>query len=350
LGQRDDATIATSPHVQDWEKTMSESSHRSTPENGQPPPCFVGIDVSKDHLDFDAVPTAAPLRVTYDAQGLQQAIDHLKKLQPKLVVMEASGGYERRVAGELLAAGFAVVVANPRQVRDFAKGLGILAKTDAIDAKVLASFAQMVQPQPRPQPTASVSSLAELVARRRQLLVLKTQEHNRMGRNATRPVLKSIEQVMRILDKQLAQIDKLIAEQIRSDDGLKDKDQILQSTPGVSTQTSATLLANLPELGTLNRQQVASLVGVAPWDFKSGKFSGKSIIFGGRASVRQGLYMAAMVAMRHNPPLKAFAERLSAKGKAGKVVIVAVMRKLLTTLNSMIRNRQKWQSPPLKNA
>jgi transposase len=343
LGQHPRSTAGASPHVQDRERTMSEPS---TP----PIPCFVGIDVAKDHLDFDATPTPAPLRVAYDPAGLAQAVAHLHRLRPALIVMEASGGYERRVAAELLAAGFQVVVVNPRQARDFARGLGLLAKTDPIDAGALARFAQVVQPQPRPRPSATTSTLSELVTRRRQLVSLRTQEQNRLGLTHAQPVIKSLQKVLKVLDSQIAQLDQLITDQIQSDDGLKAKDQILQSVPGVGPQTSAMLLAHLPELGTLHRQQIAALVGVAPWDFKSGNFAGKSRIFGGRAPVRDVLYMAALAAAQHNPTFRAFAQRLTDKGKAAKVVLVAVLRKLLVTLNSMLRNHQSWHQAPTNYA
>jgi transposase len=305
---------------------------------------FIGVDVSKDHLDFDAVPAAHPLRVANDAAGLAGAVAHLRALSPALVVMEASGGYERRIAGELLSEGFKVVVVNPRQVRDFAKGMGTLAKTDRIDAAVLARFAQTVQPKPRPRPTPQQDDLAALVTRRRQLVGLRTQETNRRGTAVNQAVKKSIDKVLRLLEAQIAKVDALIEEQIHSDDGLKVKDQLIQSVPGVGKQTAAELLSHLPELGQLNRQQIAALVGVAPFDFQSGRHTGKSIIFGGRASVRSVLYMAALAAVTHNPILRTFYAHLLAGGKPAKVALVAVMRKLLTTLNAIVKTNQPWRN------
>jgi transposase len=305
---------------------------------------FVGVDVSKDHLDFDAIPWACPLRVAYDAAGIEKAVTHLKALSPALIVMEASGGYERRIAGELLSEGFNVVVVNPRQVRDFARGMGILAKTDAIDAVVLAQFAQCVKPKPRPQKTQEQDDLAALVTRRRQLVGLRTQETNRRGVVVNKAVGKSIDKVLDLLEKQIAQVDALIQEQIHSDDGLKAKDELIQSVPGVGKQTSAELLSHLPELGQLNRQQIAALVGVAPFDFQSGRHTGKSIIFGGRASIRCVLYMAALAAKTHNPVLRRFYDHLLASGKPAKVALVAVMRKLLTTLNAIVKTQQPWRN------
>jgi len=312
--------------------------------------CFGGVDVAKDHLDLDVLPASRPLRVGNDAGGIAQAVAYFGRQGPVLIVMEASGGYERRLAAELIGAGHKVVVANPRQVRDFAKGMGILAKTDAIDAAVLARFAQVVQPKARPSQTPEACALDELVTRRRQLIGLRTQEQNRSALCRIKPVKKSIDKVLKMLDAQIHAIEQLISDQIQSDDGLKAKDEILQSTPGVGPQTSAELLAHLPELGTLNRQQIAALAGVAPWDNKSGNHVGKSFIFGGRACVRDVLYMAALSAKNCNRPLKVFAQRLTDHGKPFKVMIVAVMRKLLTTLNTMLRNNTPWLDHPLKNA
>lgn len=312
--------------------------------------CFAGVDVAKGHLDLDVLPAPAPLQVSNDAAGIALALEYFGRHRPALIVMEASGGYERLLAAELLAAGHQVVVANPRQVRDFARGMGQLAKTDAIDAAVLARFAQVVQPKARPAKSPEAGALDELVTRRRQLIGLRTAEGNRLEKSLHKPVKKSVEKMLKTLDAQIHAIEQLISEQIHSDDGLKAKDQLLQSAPGVGPQTSAELLAHLPELGALNRQQIAALVGVAPWDCASGKHLGKSFIFGGRACVRDVLYMAAMAARSHNPPLRVFAQRLSDKGKPFKVMIVAVMRKLLTTLNAMLRSNTPWLDPALKNA
>jgi transposase len=311
---------------------------------------FVGVDVSKDHLDFDAVPAAHPLRVSYDAAGIQKAVVHLKALQPELIVMEASGGYERAIAGELLSEGFKVVVVNPRQVRDFARGMGTLAKTDAIDAAVLARFAQTVKPKPRPAKTQEQEDLAALVTRRRQLVGLRTQETNRQATATNRAVKKSVEKVLSMLESQIIRIDALIEEQIHSDDGLTARDTLIQSVPGVGKQTSAELLSHLPELGKLNRRQIAALVGVAPFDFQSGRHTGKSIIFGGRASVRNVLYMAALAAKTHNPMMRVLYQRLITHGKPAKVALVAVMRKLLIILNAIIKTQQPWRHACLKTA
>jgi transposase len=247
------------------------------------------------------------------------------------------------VAAELLEAGFATVVVNPRQVRDFARGLGELAKTDPIDAHVLARFAQIVEPKPRPAASEQQAELAELVTRRRQLVGTLTQESNRAEMARLPRVRRSIEAVRHVLDKQVEQLDEEIAKLIEADETLSRKDKILRSTPGVGPGTSAMLLSHLPEIGQLNRQEVAALAGVAPWDIKSGRWTGQSSIWGGRADVRSMLYMAALTARRCNPTISAFAKRLEAQGKAFKIVITACMRKLLIILNSMLRSQTPWR-------
>ena len=244
----------------------------------------------------------------------------------------------------MLEADFNVVVASPRQVRQFARGIGELAKTDPIDARVLARFAQVVQPKPRPQFSHKTEELADLVTRRNQLTDLRTKELNRQQTVRHPKVCKSINKMIKTLNYQIAQIDQLITEHIQSDETLSDKDKILQSTPGVGPQTSAILLSQLPELGLLNRQQIAALVGVAPYDFRSGKFAGQSRIWGGRKEIRNMLYMAALTAMRYNPVIKHFSDRLKSQGKKFKVVVTACMRKLLIILNTMIRNETLWKS------
>lgn len=260
-----------------------------------------------------------------------------------LVVLEASGGYERPVAADLLEAGFKTVVVNPRQVRDFARGLGELAKTDPIDAKVLARFAQIVQPAPRPAPSAQQAELAEMVSRRRQLVDALTQESNRVEKVRLPQIRRSIEAMRHTIEKHIEKIDDEIAKVIEADESLSGKDKILRSTPGVGKGTSAMLISHLPELGQLNRQEVAALVGVAPWDCASGAWTGRARIWGGRSDVRAMLYMAALAAMRFNPTISAFAKRLKEQGKAAKIVITACMRKLLVILNSMLRSKTSWR-------
>jgi len=303
---------------------------------------YVGIDVAKDSFQVACRPAGPELSLANTAQGWRELLAALRGLSIAGVVLEATGGYERSLAAELLQAGLPAVVVNPRQVRDFARGLGQLAKTDAIDARVLARFAEVVQPPAHPQPSAQGEELSELVRRRRQLVDLRTQETNRLPRARHRRVRKGIEKMVAVLEKQIAEVERLIGKCIRSDQEYQRKDGILRSTPGVGPQTSAMLLAELPELGWLNRQQIGALAGVVPWTMRSGRWEGKAHIWGGRKQVRQVLYMAALTAMRCNPTIKVFADRLRAHGKAFKVVITACMRKLLVILNSMLRRNVPW--------
>jgi len=303
----------------------------------------IGIDVAKDSLAVDSSPAGLTLSVPNSNEGRRDLIKALKEHTVALVVLEATGGYERPAAAELLEAGFATVVVNPRQVRDFARGLGELAKTDPIDAHVLARFAQIVQPKPRPAASAQQAELAELVVRRRQLVTTLTQESNRAEMARLPRVRRSIEKITNLLEAEIARLDEEIAKLIEADETLSRKDKILRSTPGVGPGTSAMLLSHLPEIGQLNRQEVAALVGVAPWDIKSGRWAGQSSIWGGRADVRSVLYMAALAARRCNPTIRAFARRLEEQGKAFKIVITACMRKLLIILNSMLRSQTPWR-------
>jgi transposase len=318
-----------SSHLQVRDKTMSE-------------PIYVGIDVSKDSFHLATSPNILKTSLPNTSEGHSQLSKILKDQTVALIVLEATGGYERPIAAELLSESFPVVVVNPRQVRDFAKGMGQLAKTDLIDAAILAQFAQIVKPAPRTHSTPQTAELTEMVRRRRQLNDLRTQESNRLVTICNRQVKNSIHKMIKTLDKQIAQIDKLIREHIDSDDDFKAKDQIIQSTPGVGPQTSAMLIANLPELGSLNRQQIAAMAGLAPWDCSSGKYDGKAHIFGGRKDVRTVLYMAAFNACRFNPAIRQLHHRLTRKGKPYKVVLTACMRKLLVILNTMIRNQTLW--------
>jgi len=310
------------------------------PENSM----YVGIDVAKATLEIASRPEGLRLSVPNAGEGYGQLLAALKGRDVKLVVLEATGGYERAAAAELVCAGYKTVVANPRQIRDFARALGELAKTDRIDAAVLARFAELVKPEPRPRRSEEADTLAQLVTRRQQLVALLTQETNRMPHAREKAVKKSLKLMTRALAKQIAELERLIAAHIESDEALRQKNAILRSAPGVGPKTSAMLLSHLPELGSLNRQQIAALAGVAPWDVKSGTWSGRSRIWGGRAEVRAVLYMAALTAMRCNETIRAFAERLTAAGKAYKVVATACMRKILVILNTMLRNNTKWQN------
>ena len=313
-------------------------------------PVFVGVDVGKDSVEVATCPPSVRCTLSNTPAGRRELVEALRGLPVALVVVEATGGYERAVAADLLGAGQRVVVVNPRQVRDFARGVGELAKTDRMDAAVLARFAQVVRPEARPAPTPEQTDLAELVTRRRQLTALLTQETNRLAMVRHPKVRRSVRTVIRTLEHEIAALDALISRHIQSDDQFRDKDRIVRSTPGVGPQTSAMLLAHLPELGRLNRQQVAALVGVAPWDRQSGQWTGRAHIGGGRKEIRSVLYMATLTAIRCNPVIRSFAQRLQQHGKAFKVVITACMRKLLVTLNTMVRNNTLWHPQLVKNA
>lgn len=311
---------------------------------------YVGIDVAKNSFDVASEPAGLTLSLPNDPTGRHKLLDTLQTQAVALIVLEATGGYERDLVAELLQAGLQVVIANPRQVRDFARGIGKLAKTDPIDAGVLARFAQVVQPQPRPQPSGQTAALAELVTRRQQVARLLTAESNRLPLARHPKVRKSLQKSIRALEQQIIDLDKLIRDHIESDDGLRRKDEIVQSVKGVGPGTSAMLLSHLPELGLLNRQEIAALVGLAPWDTQSGKWTGKSCIWGGRAEVRNMLYMAALAAIRFNPAIREFYQRLDSKGKLFKVAITACMRKLLVILNTLVRNNCLWSPTPVKKA
>jgi len=304
-------------------------------------PTFIGIDVAKDHLDAHLLPQGEALTSAADAAGVTSLVDRLQAVRPALIVLEATGGYESLVAAELAAADLPVAVVNPRQVRDFARALGLLAKTDAIDAHVLALFAEKVQPPVRTPPDEREQRLKALVTRRRQLVAMRTAELNRRAQ-ANPEVRKSIDAVLKILHRQIEDIEHDIDGTIRHSRLWHEKDILLQSVPGVGPGTSRTLLAALPELGRLNRRQIASLVGLAPFNRDSGRWRGERSIWGGRAEVRTALYMATLSAVRFNPVLRVFYQRLRAAGKKAKVALTACMRKLLVILNALLRTQQKW--------
>lgn len=309
----------------------------------------VGIDVAKDSFQVASDPAGLILSLPNDPDGRQKLLDTLQAYRIALVVLEATGGYERGLVADLLQAHYNVVVANPRQVRDFARGMGQLAKTDPIDASVLAKFGRIVEPKPRPQPTEQTMDLAELVSRRQQLNGLLTQEANRLPMARHIKVRKSLQKVIRTLEQQIIDLDKLIGDNIQSDDGLQRKDEILQSFKGIGPGTSAMLLSHLPELGQLNRQEIAALAGLAPWDIQSGKWAGQSKVWGGRKEVRTMLYMAALSAIRWNQVIQTFYQRLIAKGKKFKVALTACMRKILVILNTLLRNDSLWLPTSIKN-
>jgi transposase len=305
---------------------------------------FIGIDVSKDRLDVHVRPSDRAFAVARDSEGLAMLIERLGALEPYLVVLEATGGFELTVAAALAAAGMPLAVVNPRQIRDFARATGQLAKTDALDAKVIARFAEQVRPEPRPVPDAQARELGELVARRRQIIEMMTAERNRRGQLTSRRLIKGVERLLAALQKELSELECEIGDGIRGTPVWRERDELLRSVPGVGDIVARTLIADLPELGRLDRKQIAALVGVAPLNRDSGKMRGKRTTWGGRAKVRCALYMAALVASRHNPVLAAFYQRLVSAGKAKKLAITAVMRKLLTILNAMIRDHRPWQS------
>lgn len=303
---------------------------------------FVGIDIAKQKFDVARLPEPEYHTFDYDSEGILQLLELLRSWGLVLVVLEATGGLERRLVGELAAAGICVAVVNPRQVRDFARGVGRLAKTDPIDAGVLARFAQVVQPAPSQKTSEKQRELQELVTRRQQLMGLRIMESNRLPTTSFKAAQKSITKILQTLDKQIAVVDAAIARLVESDDDWKRKAEIVDSVPGFAKNSSHKLIGDLPEIGNLNRAQITSLAGLAPFNHDSGKFKGKRSIWGGRASVRRTLYMAALTARRFNPLIRRFAQRLEAKGKPFKVVITACMRKLLVILNTLVKQNILW--------
>lgn len=301
---------------------------------------FVGIDVSKAQLDMALRPEGR-FSASNDEAGVAQILERLKAAPPTLVVLEATGGLEIPITGVLAAAGVPVVVVNPRQVRDFAKATGKLAKTDALDAQVLAHFAEVLRPALRPLPDAQTQALAALLARRRQLVEMLTAEKNRLS-SAHTPVRTSLRTHIAWLERALSHTDRDLAHAIRESPVWREQDDLLQSVPGIGPVGTSTLLANLPELGTLTGKQIAALVGVAPLNRDSGTWRGKRTVWGGRAQVRAILYMSALTATRFNPVIRVFYQRLCAAGKAKKVALTACMRKLLIILNAMMKHRTRW--------
>ena len=305
---------------------------------------FVGIDVSKQTLDVARRPEAERRRFTYDAVGLQALMETLKSWGPIFVVVEATGGLERAVVAELAAAAIDVAVVNPRQVRDFARGVGKIAKTDPIDADVLARFAEVVRPHASDKVPEKQRELQELVTRRQQLILFRVAESNRKGTASAKVARRSLEKMLKTINTQIEELDEAIAKLVRADDDWHQKAQILKSVPGVGDVTSYNLVGVLPELGKLNREQIAALAGLAPYNHDSGKLKGKRSIRGGRAEVRQTLYMAALSARNDNPIIRCFAQRLEAAGKPFKVVLTACMRKLLMILNALVKQNVLWRS------
>lgn len=304
---------------------------------------FVGIDVSKAHFDVAVHEQALEWQADNTAAGIGELLHRLQDLAPTLIVLEATGGFEVPLVAELAAVQLPVVVINPRRVRDFARSTGQLAKTDKLDAKLLAHFAAALRPTPRPLPTDQEEHLTALLTRRKQLVEMLTVEKNRLS--TVRPVMRSeLEAHVAWLTERLASLDQDIDHFVQGSPLWQAKDTLLKSVPGIGRITASTLLAMLPELGTLNRQQIAALVGVAPLNKESGRKRGKRRIYGGRAPVRNVLYMAALSAKAHNPTIKKFYEHLLARGKEKKVALTACMRKLLVILNAMVRTQQSWRA------
>ena len=304
-------------------------------------PRFVGIDVSKAQVDVAVRPTGQRWAVSYDETGVEELVSQMVDLGPALVLLEATGGLELPLAAALAAAALPVVVVNPRQVRDFARATGTLAKTDALDAGVLAHFADVVRPDVRPLKDAETQVLNSLTARRHQVMTMLVSEKNRLG-TAIGAVSPRIEAHIAWLEQELSDLDKGLRQTLRRSPVWREKDDLLRTVPGVGEQLSLTLLANLPELGTLNRRQIAALVGVAPYNRDSGTLRGKRAVWGGRSRVRAVLYMGALAASRHNPAIRDFYQRLLAAGKPKKVALVACMRKLLVILNAMLKHGSPW--------
>lgn len=304
---------------------------------------FVGIDVAKDRLDVCLRPSGESFIAARTGAAIEQLAERLKQLAPRVVAIEATGGFETIVAAGLAAAALPVVVVNPAQVRAFAVALGRRAKTDPIDAAVIAHFVEATKAVPRPLPDNTTRLLADLIARRRQIVEMMAAEGQRERRLTDKRLMKSIARLRKALEKELAELDGEIDDQVRGSPVWAAKEDLLASVPGVGPVVARTLIAELPELGSLDRRKIAALVGLAPWTRQSGQWRGKSFIGGGRKSVRNVLFMAAMVAARHNPTLKRFRDRLLDAGKSKLVAIIAVARKLLIILNAVLRDKKPWQ-------
>jgi transposase len=320
----------SSSHQQGWDHVM------------EPFDTFVGIDVSKKRWDVHMLPLAKSLSLPADANGWLRLRGTLASLGRCLIVVEATGGFEKRLAADLLDAGHQVARVNPRLVRDFARSLGRLAKTDKIDAEVLALYGQRMQPSLLEKKPENQAQLEEWMARRRQLVQMQSTEKTRLHQVGKGKVRKSISHMLDELREEIDEIDAEIAALIEENDDMKQRAAQLASVPGIGTVTSRALLAELPELGKLNRQEIAALAGLAPFNRDSGQFRGRRSIWGGRAGVRSALYMAALTAYRRNPVIARFAERLTAKGKPFKVMMTACMRKLLVILNTLLREGTTW--------
>jgi transposase len=311
-------------------------------------PCFVGIDVAKAQLDIAVRPSGERWAVPNDADGVVTLVERLQALHPTLIVLEATGGLERIATAALATAGLPVVIVNPRQARDFARATGQLAKTDALDARALAHFADVIRPTPRPLPDTQTQELRALLSRRQQLIGMRTAEQNRLAGTSER-LTQDIEAHIAWLNARIATLDADLETMLRASPLWRENDDLLQSVPGIGPVCARTLLLELPELGTLTRQQIAALVGVAPLNCDSGTLRGRRTIWGGRSHVRTVLYMGTLVATRFNPQIKVFYQRLLAPGKLKKVALTACMHKLVTILNAMLKHRTSWQAQEVQN-
>ena len=303
---------------------------------------YVGIDVAKERLDVAVRPSGEAFAVARNGEGLQRLVERLHGISPQLIAVEATGGFETVVAAAVAGAGLPLVVVNPAQVRHFAQAVGKRAKTDPIDAAVIAHFAEATNPQPRALPDAATRLLADLVARRRQIVEMMAAEGQRERRVSDKRVRKSIARLRRAMENELTELDGEIDDQVRGSPVWAEKEDLLASVPGVGPVIARTLIAELPELGALDRRRIAALAGLAPWTRQSGQWRGKSFIGGGRKTVRRVLFLAAMTASRHNPDLKTFRDALVAAGKPKLVALVALARKLLTILNAILRDKKPW--------
>jgi len=305
---------------------------------------IVGIDVSKDRLDVAVRPSGEIFAVERNSAGLDLLVARLKELSPRIVALEATGGFETVVAAALAAAGLPVVVVNPANVRSFAKAIGQRAKSDPIDAAVIAHFAEATKPELRPLPDEATRLLADLTARRRQIIEMMVSERQREKRLTAPRLKKSITRLLKALQKELTSVDADIDDAVRGSPAWREKEDLLTSVPGVGPIIARTLMAELPELGQLGRKEIAALAGLAPFTRQSGQWRGRSFIGGGRTVVRTAVFMGALVAKKHNPTLKVFFERLVAAGKPKMVALIAVARKLLTILNAILRDNRPWQN------
>jgi transposase len=312
-------------------------------EHAAAAPVFVGIDVAKDRLDVHLRPSGKAFAVGRDGADLAVLVERLAELAPALVVLEATGGFEVTVAAALGAARLPLAVVNPRQIRDFARATGRLAKTDRLDAEAIARFAEAIRPEPRPLPDAAARALGELVARRRQLVAMIGSESQRRRQLREPKLVRRVEAHLAWLQKELSEIETDLDDAVRTSPAWRATEDLLASVPGIGKTSARTLIAELPELGSLDRRKIACLVGVAPVNRDSGSFRGRRMVLGGRAGVRKALYMPTLTAIRRNPAIRALYARLIARGKPAKVAITAAMRKLLTILNAILKSQTPWQ-------